>query len=192
MYRFLASHRRSLDKDLIDEYGQVCYGYPKYSPDGDYLEVPLTTYSNYSGGTAEHANCNYFLDRFGALAGVHEMYGGHGTRGVLIEYKLYENNEEIRDVIDSLNDYPVMSDNFLSDLEDQLELEAWNNWVKDDLIAELEKRGIKYPEDEVDLQTHFYRIVNGSDTYFVFKDAVSADIDIKKVVDSWELFKDVE
>ena len=192
MYNYLASHRRMLDKELIDEDGQVCYGYPKYVSDGKYLEVPLTTYSNYSGGTCEHANCNCFLDTFGSLAGVHEMYGGHGTRGVLIEYKLYENNHEIRDTIDSLNEYPVMSDNFLSDLESQLEIDSWEGWVKDDLIRELETRGIAYPEDEVDLQAQFYRIVNGSDTYFFFEDAVSANIDIEKIVDSWEMFNDAE
>lgn len=185
MHDSLIKYRRRLDTYLIDDDGQVSFGYPKDAPDGEYLEVPFTTYSNYSGSTVEHSNCDVFLKRFGAIVGVHEMYGGHSSRGILIEYQLYENNEDIKEAIDSLFKYPVLDEDDLTNLEAQLEDESWEGWVKDDLIHELEKRGIEYSDDDNELHMKFNKVINEADIYFIFEDAVSAYIDIEEVVNNW-------
>jgi len=153
---------------------------------GDYLEVPQTVYSNYSGSTIDRANCNWFLKNYGELQGVWEFFGYYGTRGVLIEYKLYIENEEIRELIDGLERYPVFDGDSLVELENEIEEEDWKFWIKNDLIRALEKRNKSYPEDESLLKNKFYEISDAITEYIIFEDAVSCWIDVEKIAEAWE------
>jgi hypothetical protein len=162
----------------------VSYGDVKHEQ-GDYIEVPYTTYSDYSGGTVENSNCRTFLDIFKEFLGENmwEMYGGYGTTGVLIRKSLYENNSEVQETIDALFDYPVISEDDWTELEMKIQNEAWDSWVKQDLTFELEKRGIKFKKKS--LEQDFYYVSDAIGEYYIHEDAVSAFIHTDIIADAW-------
>lgn len=163
----------------------ISYGDIKEDKNGLFLEVPYSTYSDYSGCTVERSNCRVFEDMFKEFLGTDmwTIYGGYGTSGILITVKLYENNEDVREVISGLFDYPLINEDDLSELEMEIEDEDWDNWIKFDLTRELEKQSIPYNEDT--LQEDFNRVIRDNDIYYSHEDPVSAYIDIEDVVDHW-------
>jgi hypothetical protein len=46
--------------------------------------------SDYSGSAVEVSNRRLFLDAFGELDGIHEVYGGHGSFGIAIRLDVWE------------------------------------------------------------------------------------------------------
>ena len=166
-------------------YLSIEYEHIEDDPEGDYLEVPQTMYSDYSGSTVDRANCNTFLKRFGALEGVYEVYGGYCTRGVLIKYELYNTNAKIKELIDGLEKYPVFDNDELILVEDEIEKEAWESWIKGDLIRALEKRGKIYPGEESALLNKFYETCDEISEYVIFENAVSCWIDVEKIAEVW-------
>lgn len=177
------------DKNTTVYYGNIkeydntaaAMDYPKY------IEVPFCTWSDYSGCTVERSNQRSFMNLFGNIPGVYPVYGGYGTAGVLIEYELYESNQDIQDVINGLFDYPLINEEDHSELEFELEDEAWD-WIKYDLPKALLEAG-KITEDESDdedaLKDKFYQTIRDNNIYFIFEDAVSAYIRIEEVVKAW-------
>lgn len=163
----------------------VYYGDIEEDKTGIFLEVPFCTYSDYSGCTVERSNCRVFEEQFKEFIGTElwPIYGGYGTAGILITINLYENNEEVKEVIDGLFDYPCIDEEDMSNLEMEIEDEDWDSWIKFDLTRELEKRAISYNEDT--LQDDFNRVIRENDIYYSHEDAVSAYIDIEDVVDHW-------
>jgi hypothetical protein len=65
------------------------------------------------------------------------VYGGHGTYALFVVYAALP--EEIREVLDALDDYSSVSDEAVSELECQLGSEAWDSWGRTDLRRALEK-----------------------------------------------------
>lgn len=177
----------------IEELSKVYYGHIKHDDDGQYLEVPFCGYSDYSGTTVERSNCDCFLEQFkdNIGNGVWELYGGYGTRGVLISLQFYlsNNSEYVKDIIQNLFQYPCIDDESMSKLEYEIEVESWNDYIKSDLIREFNNRCIYY-EDETEqddflLRQKFYDAMERANEYFVHEDAHSAYVDISKVVDCW-------
>lgn len=171
-----------LDK-IPDDYAMVYYGDIREDENGEYIELPYMTYSDYSGGTIERSNCDVFLDEFGDLPGVYELYGGFGTRGVLIHQSLLD-NEDIKDILDGLDNYPLIDEDNFSKLEMELENEAWEMWIKSDLTFELDKAGIEYNEDEI--QDKFYELIRDNSIEFIHEDACCPTINIEKVIECWK------
>ena len=170
-----------LDK-VPDDWQVLEYGDFDLDPNGKFVEVPCTTYSGYSGGTVERANCDKFLEMFGDLPGVYEVTGGYGTRGVFIRRACLR-CDEIREVIEGLDDYPLIDDESLSDLEMQLEDEAWDVWIKYDLERELDKHEL--PTEG--MEDRFWEIVRNHEIYFSHEDAISPYIDLDEVLKYWEV-----
>ena len=154
----------------------------KPNDNGKFLEVPYTMYSDYSGGTVQRANCNAFLKMFGEYPGVYEVYGGFGTRGVVIRRACLR-NPEIAQVIEELDYYLLIDDEALSDLEMQLEDEAWDVWIKYDLERELDKHEL--PTEG--MEDRFWEIVRNHEIYFLHEDAISPYIDLDEVLKYWEV-----
>lgn len=150
---------------------------------GEYIEIYLTVYSDYHGGVVEKSNCDEFLERFKEVEGVHEFYGGYGTRGVLVKYDVFTSNEEIQEVMMQLERYPSLNDDRWSELEQEIENESWDDWIKSDLISELEKRDIPYNEDE--LYSKFFKLSDEIGEYFECESHNSGYIDVEKIVNSW-------
>lgn len=168
----------------------VYYGDIQEDEAGKYIELPYCTYSDYSGSTVEHANCDYFLDQFGEHEHVHEIYGRFGTRGVLIHESFLHadisdsgESDYILELILGLFEYPLFEDESLSGLEFELEQESWNTWVKSDLEYQLEKNDIEFNPDT--LENDFWDIIREHDIEFIHEDAISPYIDIDKVIEHW-------
>ena len=109
-----------------------------------WFEVELATGSDYSGGTVTLANqreLKRLLTECEGIAGPEcvwcTAYGGHGTYAVFVVYAALP--EEIREVLDALDDYPSVDDDALSELECELGSEAWESWGRTDLRRALEK-----------------------------------------------------
>lgn len=90
--------------------------------------------SDYSGGIYNISNHRSFLKMFKNVDGVYDVWGGLGTFLIAIRLDVYESNEEIKEVIDSLKDYCIIDEEDLTQLEYNLQDKAWKNWAKSDMI----------------------------------------------------------
>jgi hypothetical protein len=122
--------------------GRTVYVLPDMMSGGDYSNTGLVQKSNY----------RVFLERFGKLSGVHKVYGGFGTYAIAIRHDLTESNEEIKEVLSKLEDYPLIDEDDHSQLEMEEQGIAWKDWARRDFIrALLELDGIaeKFDEDSL-------------------------------------------
>ena len=175
-------------EDLKELFGYKSVPYGDFKPtwkNEEGLFFELAAYSDYSGDIVDRANCNEFLKKFGGLDGVFKTWGGHGTCGVVVSYELYKTNEEIKEVVDGLEDYPLISDESLSALEIEIQDESWGNWIKYDLKRALDKAGIEGFEDEDKMKSKFYHVIRYCNIEYTHEDAVSCHINIKEVVENW-------
>jgi len=180
----------------------VCYGTfePGAARAGDpqWCEVEQATGSDYSGGTVTLANqrevkrllteCEdpALPDCVWCTA-----YGGHGTYALFLVYAALP--EEIREVLSSLDDYPNVNDEALSELECQLGSEAWEAWGRADLRRALEKEiGADLEEIKDDCLRELFRVAGermghdwefeqGAQAYFDF---TRAACELSKVLET--------
>lgn len=108
---------RKIEENGYKAYGDdyVSYGCLKDTEEGDYIEVPYATFSDYSGSTVEYSNYRTFLDRYGEFDGVKELRGGFYTRGIIV--KISSLTDVMLDDINGLLDYPLMDEEDFSELE---------------------------------------------------------------------------
>ena len=104
--------------------------------DGAWCMPDILQSSDYSGGTVELSNYQVFMRDFGGRPGVHGVYGGHGTRAIALSPVALA-DPEIREVLEGLEDYPLVDEEHLSMLESELSDEAWDSWVRRDFEAEM-------------------------------------------------------
>lgn len=178
-----------LDGDVSEEnsfsYDRVHH--TKYSYHADEpVEVVLPSSmsgSDYSGTTYHRSNYDTFLEKFGDVEGVYSLYGGYGTFAIAIRADLV--NEEIHEAIAGLNDYPVLDEDALTEYENELEGEAWNNWARHDFVQSIENRfDIEDLEElmtDVQIEDLFHELCERSNTYFM-PDGADMYIRIEDVV----------
>lgn len=125
-YRF---DPRWSDVDPIEPGGRVYYGHLTEDPNGEWLKVPFTFWGDYSGSTVERSNYRVLLDEY--RNHVVDVYGGYGTAGLLVSRDWFasEEGEEFREIIEGLDNYPVVNEDDWSDLERELEDEDWDSWL---------------------------------------------------------------
>jgi hypothetical protein len=133
-----------------------------------YIIPEVTSGGDYdNSGAIERSNHRTLLKRFKKVTGVHDLYGGYGTFAIAIRADVAESNEEIKEVLDGLENYPVIDGEDLSSLEDELYNEAWDQWVgnevKKELIKVLDPYNITEEQiDEIDLEK-YYQLVRFND-----------------------------
>ena len=96
-----------------------------------FIQPELLAGSDYSGGALQMSNSKSFLEKFGDVEGVYELWGGMGTYGVAIRLDVYEDITEIKETLDGLDEYPVIDEEALSVLENEWDCEAMNDVVSD-------------------------------------------------------------
>jgi len=104
--------------------GQVTYLLPDLMSGGDYSNTSLVHKSNHRS----------FLARFGKVDGVHDLYGGYGTFAIAIRSDVAESNSEIKDVLEGLDNYPLMDEDDHSNLELEAQDEAWKDWARNAFV----------------------------------------------------------
>ncbi len=106
-----------------------------------YFYVPYTTGSDYSGCTITWANYKTFEEYDDDC--IHLVHGGYNTYGIVINAtKLCDSEifEVIIETLESLENYPLIDDNLLAEVEMELVEEAWECWAKDDFERVLEEK----------------------------------------------------
>jgi hypothetical protein len=176
------------DGQELDDYQSVPLSYlkpvdyPAYAGTVVY-EMPYCMYSDYSGSTVERSNTEYMLRNFKREQGIIEVYGGYGTRGIMLTSSALE-LEEVQEIIEGLDNYPVISEDDMSQLEIEIEAESWDSWIKYDLTRALDDAGISYQDDDT-LRDMFYQAAERANEYAIFEDAVSCWFYIDRIIEHW-------
>ena len=92
---------------------------------------------DYGGAVHYRSNANVLLSEFSSPE-CRELIGHHGSHGVAIDPRYC--SDALLESIESLENYPVLSEDDLSFLEMDLQNEAWDDWARSDFSSSLEKR----------------------------------------------------
>lgn len=138
--------------------------------------------SDYSGGTLHRSNYLKFLEDFGETDGVYDIYGSYGSYGIAILTSI--NDKKIRDTLLALHTYPVIDDEYLSELEMNLQEDSWSNWVRKEFVDLLEKEfNIEFLEfnNDEDLHNLFDRLCKHSNVQWEAQSGSEMYIAINKL-----------
>jgi hypothetical protein len=95
-----------------------------------YLMPDLLSGSDYSNSSEVHiSNHRVFLKEFGKVKGVHDVYGGWGSFAVAIRADIAESNEQIKETLNGLENYPVIDEEDMSELRNSWEQETVKDMV---------------------------------------------------------------
>ena len=161
-----------------------------------YFFLPYASGSDYSGSTVEKANCREFLESYGEEAFVWEAHGGFDTYAVVLGLTgLLECADDTFDailgIIEGLENYPLIDDETLSNLETEGADEAWESWVASDFRRTLEKKfdgvDFEWPSDS-DLRPLFEKRAEKANEYW-FNEGYGPDmyIRLEKIVEGIDL-----
>lgn len=125
------------DDQHISSYDPVDRGEVK---DSDYFTSKHLGYSDYSGTIYGKSNQQIILEEFGHLDGVLQIYGGYSYSDVFIRIDVLDSNEDLQSMIFGLEDYPIIDEDRLSEVEEEAKEEAMRNWVLYDFRRLLQKR----------------------------------------------------
>lgn len=176
-----------------------------FAEEGEQAELYISDYmsgSDYSGSSVEYANYTAFKEEFGEIDGVYIVSGGFSTYAIAVDVTV--ENDELWETLVKLEDYPVINEDTLYEIEQEAEEEAWKSWAESDFrsclkdaieqqtlptsITDLndeEKDSlIEYVEDCDDntLYELFDYARKTSNTYWVHETGNSASIDIERIV----------
>lgn len=176
------------DLDIEREGNQISYGHVKPDKSGDWWGSDYTQGSDYSGGTVCLNNFNQLLKLATELSGEYgeDFYitasGGHGTYAIF--WDVNKTPDEIVEVLSSLDDYPSVDDEALSELEMEQSDEAWNDWGSGDFRRELEKKfgGNADEVTDEDLYTCFHEAMETTNSYWEDQSGSGMYVDMKRVV----------
>jgi hypothetical protein len=159
----------------------------------DGWELPVASFSDYSGSQLERANSQSFRETFEFVT---VSYGGHGTVWTIIDTETFELIksgeagieaglfEEFVECCEALADYPVIDEELLSELEMEAKDEALESWARDDFKTALEAE-LDIDEldiDEATLDAIFWEAKENANEYFVIETGGEAYIDVDRVV----------
>lgn len=134
-----------------------------------YFYVPYSTGSDYSGSTVTRANYLYIEEEYGE-DWVHIVYGGYDTYAIAVGLTgLLQSDrfDEFCEILEGLEDYPLIDDEALYQLEMEAADEAWECWVEDAFKSSLEEKFEDYEfEWPDDLRTFFEEKREESNTYW--------------------------
>lgn len=188
-----------LEKDAVDDdYAHFTQVDHKKSY---YHTIPLFNVeyaggSDYSGGTVTKANYDTFLEmknEENLEPFILELTGHHSSYGIAIRLDKGEVPQELLDAVEQLEDYPILDEEHLSEVEMEREGEDWESWGRSDWLRALRAEFIKYEEEFDDpsyrqLDELWHRasqklgwsveFETGGNAYFNFKEGVKKlDID---------------
>lgn len=102
---------------------------PDLFEEGDYIH----------GGPVTLSNHNVFLQLYGKWTGIHDLYGNFGYYGIAIRSDVLSRHPEVQETLDELKSYPVLDEDDLSKTEIKIQDKAWNDYIQEDLIQNVQK-----------------------------------------------------
>lgn len=197
---YLAAHKPILAR--IIDWIEWCKSHLEWEEYRQLWSIPIATFSDYSGSQVERANAKVLMKRYPWLS---QRDGGHGTEWLGISPPdLFDVDpqsfEEFRNDVTSLDDYPCLDEEALSECEREAETEALDNWALDDFKSAVEKMLINADDlteeaaeslvelfNEVNsdyLTRFFYKAAEKANEYWIIETGGGAWIDVKKVANS--------
>lgn len=194
--------------DTTPEHGQelymgnlrpVSHGCPK---DGPYFIMPdIMTYGDYGGSLVEKANNVWMRENWMGESvrddsdpvdepltpHVHGVYGGHGSDAIAINVTdiCDECATELAEILESLDDYPLLDEELHSELEYEAQNEAWESWVAWDFARELSRvSGLDIERDETfdgPLWALLVELMEEQNEYWV-TEGINAWVDLERIV----------
>ena len=152
-----------------------------------YFFVPESSGSDYSGSTVSRSNYLVFTETYGKDSDwVFSAHGGFSTYAAVVGLTGLlgcdeDTFDEVCNVLEGLEDYPLINDEALSTLEMEGADEAWNSWVAGDFRRALEKKfdcaEFEWPSDS-DLRTFFEKKAEKANEYW-FNEGYGPDMYIR-------------
>lgn len=185
-------HRKTTQEVLEQE-----QQYNSWSSDptkGDWFIPERLGGSDYSGGYVHKANFKVFTNEWADHDPPFytEVYGGHGTYGVAIH--IDSAPDEVWEQLQSLENYPVLDEEVLSELEEEGKNETWERWACAEYKSLWEERYFEnesLPEAWVDMisddawREHFEACAEAGNIYWEAQgDQPEMHIDVKRVFEA--------
>jgi len=139
--------------------------------------------SDYAGGTVEKSNCKEWKELYGKYENIvwWFVYGDYSSQTILFDARHI--NADMIETLNALSDYPVISDESISELEMELE----NEYVPMDILPTIiEQVEDIFKVEEIDLNntdfndllwTAYREIMETSNTYPIFETGGNCYID---------------
>lgn len=171
----------------------VSYGdfYPNYTDEGVWFEAPYSGFSDYSGGTVERANVESWKellkgDEYEGLWKV--ALGGHGTESIFLHVDLLE-DEAVQKVLAELDDYPIIDEERLSELEVELQEEAWDEWYREEFRYQLRVLGVDEDwldgMDDEEFDEKWMVVMDEGNHYWSEETGGNMYLDVKRIAVDW-------
>ena len=174
----------------IKAFGYSCL---ERNKSGNLFLVPFCSFSDYDNSSAvERSNFRVFLELYGHMDGVYEVYGNFESKGIVIDLDKADNDEGIKETICNLYDYPAIADDDVSLMEIEMEDSDFESWVRSDL--EKHVNGFleeKYPLlgseieeklENVDWWQLYLKLKEKTNTYFIIESGGAGYIDVKRLM----------
>lgn len=143
---------------------------------GSLVLVPFCQYGDYSCAV-ERSNFRIFMESYGSIDGIYEVYGGYGSRGIVLDLNKVGDNEDIAGTI--------LDDQDMSMLEIEIENENFDSWIRSDfeksIINFINEDDFELPED-FDLRGLYEKLKDLTNTYFDIEAGGNGYIDIKRLM----------
>lgn len=155
-------HYRSWKDEELEEGDSVSFGdleslgfpYSNAPTMEDFFLPRLLSGSDYgSSNSVEVSNLRVFLKKYEDVPGVHKVYGDFGSFGVVIKLSVLIEQEEMRDLLKRLEDYPVLDEEDWTKVEMEAENEAWRSWTEGDYRKALLESWTASEDEEEALET---------------------------------------
>jgi len=160
-------------------------------PDGAMVIIEHTTYSDYSGSTVERSNETAIAEDNKNADWLKSLYGGHGSSGLAIDVRAWLDSLDpeygdspLLETIESLEDYPVVDDEAISQLEMELADSDWDCWADSDFRRAVEKSlqiDDVEPNDSATWREFFETTRESVNVYWEAESAVSCHVDVDRV-----------
>lgn len=141
-----------------------------------------TSGSDYGGDTVTKANYLELLSQFGGRKCIIELSGMYDTYGIMIDFR--SPLPAFWEIVEKLDDYPLIDDEKLYEVESEAEQEAWELWLESDLKSEICKT-FNLDCDDVDsdsLRDWLYTAMNETNQYFIFETGGDAYVRIGEIL----------
>ncbi len=151
----------------------------------EYYLINFVQWGDYSGDTVSRANYDTIIKKWGKNPLVWSVVGGHWSHGILIHADILE-NDDFLEIFESIENYPVLDDEHLTELELSIQDSAWDDWVRSDLDSALDNLGIEILDRGEEFENHFYKITSLHNIEYIHEDAVGVYIDVEKIAQLWD------
>jgi hypothetical protein len=205
--RFIVPHVEYHGTGLSTSYGDwdELRSTSEVIPERCYVMPELCSGSDYSGSLVERANYQALLDDMpqGYEDGVEYITysGGHGTYALAIRFDAL--SDDLLETLESLDDYPLISEDVHSHLEMESQDEAWSNGLRSDFktalgsaLASVYESTHEEPDDDAleflsddcgeisdeNIDRLFYLMADFGNVYWVNESGSDSYIDVDDVV----------